>query len=288
MQTAALTPEKAAFRLTKLLNFLSETHGDIRFPVDVEALARNCHEVFQVNDPIAHVIGDDIPGFDGCLSFLGEGNGWALLYNNAVSSAGRIRFTQAHELGHYILHRLTRSEFQCTADDMDDWQADDRLMETEADKFAANLLMPLDDFRQQVKATVDFEQIGACAERYGVSLTAAALRWVSASDKKLVLVASIDGFVRWSVSTDSARAAGAFLRARRNTIELPAGSLSADETVTRDKFGTSVQAKLWFPDAHPSTKLREMKIASEQYGVLSLLELPSTEKVWAPWESKEV
>jgi hypothetical protein len=283
MLTDVITPAKAAFRLTNVLNQLSAIHGDVRFPVDVESLAKGCHEIFKWQDPITCVMGTDIPGFDGCLSYLGEGNGWALLYNKAVNSKGRVRFTQAHELGHYVLHRSNQAEFNCTDQDMDDWQADERRIEIEADSFAANLLMPLDDFRQQISARVDFEQLGDCATRYGVSLTAAALRWVSATDKKVVLIASNDGFMRWSYSSESARKSGAFFKARRHTIEIPSGSVAADESVVRESEGTMVPASVWFAEASRGTKLREMKIASEQYGVLTLLELPSTETVWAPW-----
>lgn len=286
MQTTAPTPERAAFKLTSVLNVLSQTHGDARFPVDVPRLAEGCHELFQWNDPITKVVGTDLPGFDGCLSFRGEGKGWALIYNEVGASTGRVRFTQAHELGHYILHRKSRTRFECTSDDMDDWQAEDRLIETEADRFAANLLMPLDDFRKQITSRVDFGQIATCAERYGVSLTAAALRWVSATDAKLVLVSSVDGFVRWSFSSDSARKAGAFLRASKSVIEVPAESLAAEDSVSRDTDGISVKAKSWFPDAHAKTMVREMKIASEQYGILTLIELPRTEDVWAPREAR--
>ncbi|MEM5402772.1 MULTISPECIES: ImmA/IrrE family metallo-endopeptidase [Paraburkholderia] len=39
---------------------------------------------------------------------------------------------------------------------MDDWQADGHRIDQEADNFAANLLMPLGDFRKQILNTVDF------------------------------------------------------------------------------------------------------------------------------------
>ncbi|WP_321818196.1 MULTISPECIES: ImmA/IrrE family metallo-endopeptidase [unclassified Paraburkholderia] len=286
MQTDVLTPAKAAFRLTNVLNQIASAHGEARFPVDVEALAQGVHELFKWKDPITSVVGTDIPGFDGCLSYLGDGKGWALLYNDATGSRGRIRFTQAHELGHYILHRSTQQEFHCTSADMDDWQADEKKIETEADSFAANLLMPLDDFRKLMSTTVDFEQLGDCTGRYGVSLTAAALRWVSATDKKLVLVASTDGFMNWSYSSDSARVSGAFFRARKSAVEIPSGTLAADSTVAREEKGVVVPANTWFPNASRNTKLREMKITSEQYGVLTLLELPSTETVWEPWQKR--
>jgi Zn-dependent peptidase ImmA (M78 family) len=286
MPTDVLTPAKAAFRLTNVLNQFAIAHGEQRFPVDVEALAQGVHEVFQWTDPITRVVGTDIPGFDGCLSYLGDDHGWALLYNNTIGSRGRIRFTQAHELGHYVLHRKFQQDFQCTDRDMDDWQADGHQIEPEADNFAANLLMPLDDFRKQISNTVDFEQLSACANRYGVSLTAAALRWVSATDRKVILIASTDGFINWSYSSDNARASGAFIRARKSVVEIPAGTLAADDSIAREEKGIFVPANIWFPNANRNTKLREMKVASEQYGVLTLLELPATEAVWEPWQPR--
>ena len=49
------------------------------------------------------------------------------------------------------------------------------------------------DFRKQVDGQpVSFDLLGHCAERYGVSLTAAALRWTEIAEKRAVLVASRD------------------------------------------------------------------------------------------------
>jgi hypothetical protein len=253
MNDKALSPFKAAFRLTKLLNEFSNVHGGPRFPVDVESLAKHCHEVFHWNDPVVEVHGADIQGFDGCLTALGAGKGWAIVYNDALPSEGRIRFTLAHELGHYAVHRTLKTEFVCTGNDNDD----------------------------------PFRNITECAEVYGVSLTAAALRWISATERKALLVASNDGFIRWATSSDAARQAGAFFRTRGRTNELPSRSLAANTGVVRDLDGVSLPANVWFPKAHPDTKLREMKIASEQYGALSLLMLPSTADVWGPWKAED-
>lgn len=278
-----LTPHKAAFHLTTVLNMYNVAHSTARFPVDVPNLAKHCHEFFHWDDAIEKVVGADIDNFEGCLARIDDDRGWAILYNTSIQSSGRVRFTQAHELGHYVLHRKVRSLFECTSEDMYAWQSDERKIESEADVFAANLLMPLDDFREQISGPVTFGQLSLCAERYDVSLTAAALRWVSATDRKLVLIASNDGYVRWSNSSDAAFKGGAFFRSRRDLVEVPLESLTADVTVTRELEGVLVPAKIWFPNARTGTKIREMKIDSEQYGALTLLELPSTEDVWAPW-----
>lgn len=54
-------------------------------------------------------------------------------------------------------------------------------------RLAANLLMPLDDFRRQIglKAKVNF-----CSERYRVSLIGAILRWLIYTERRAVLVVS--------------------------------------------------------------------------------------------------
>jgi hypothetical protein len=111
-------------------------------------------------DPISEVRPAPIESFEGAL-FASDGRSrWMLLYNETLKSKGRIRFTKPHELGHYILHRLHRSAFECSAADMLHWSQDDKDMEAQADLFASYLLMPLNDFRQQVPAAVDLEVLG--------------------------------------------------------------------------------------------------------------------------------
>ena len=105
---------------------------------------------------------------------------WLVLYNSATPSEGRKRFTIAHEFGHYILHRHQQDLFECGDDDIETGDNNERDIEAEADLFASTLLMPLDDFRRQVDGQpISFDLLGHCADRYGVSLTAAALRWTA-------------------------------------------------------------------------------------------------------------
>ena len=202
--SAIWTPQRAANRLVKLTEAFSLAHGLDRFPVEVTPLALDAASIFGWSDPITQVQSADIKGFDGAL-FPGEGKiEWLLLYNSAISSSGRVRFTQAHELGHYILHRQMRESFQCSDADMLNWSKDDHDIEAQADLFASYLLMPLDDYRKQATSTIDLDLFGHCANRYGVSLTAAILKWLQYTDEKAVLVYSNDGFINWSWSSEPA------------------------------------------------------------------------------------
>lgn len=281
------TPPKAATRLTKVLEAVAAAHGGTRFPVDASTLALEAANIFGWKDRISRVESADIKGFEGALFPNDDRTEWMLLYNRAVTSPGRIRFTQAHELGHYILHRALKDKFQCSDDDMHNWSQDDKDLEGQADMFASYLLMPLDDFRKQVPGDINLDVLGHCANRYGVSLTAAALKWLEYTDEKAVIVVSNDGFMNWAWSSDAAHKAGAFFPTRKSTIEVPSGSLAANSEIRHDREGKTLAAKVWFPHADPATPIREMKIQADQYGsVITLLHLPRSADVWQPWNQR--
>ena len=85
-------------------------------------------------------------------------------------SGGWRRFTNAHEFGHYLMHRsLFAKGLECNEEAVTFRNGDE--LEAEADTFAAYLLMPLDDFRRQIPADADptLDDLSAAAERCGVS-----------------------------------------------------------------------------------------------------------------------
>jgi len=286
MNADVLTPSKAAYRLTHLLNAMSAAHGDTRFPVDVVTLAKGAAEIFHWNDPITDVESADIKSFEGALFPNDTRSKWLLLYNQTLKSTGRIRFTQAHELGHYLLHRQDRLDgFRCATQDMVSLTEQEASMEAQANAFAATLLMPLDDFRQSTQDAADFEVLAGCADRYGVSLTAAALRWIDHTDHCAVLISHTDGFINWSISSRSARAGGAFFRARQSAIAIGEDTLAANGQIVHERWGVELPARAWFKHAEDGLSLKEMKITADQFDyTLTLLVLPRRSKVWAPWQ----
>ena len=144
-----------------------------RFPVDVRQIALEYSKRF--SDPILDIIEAPVPCFEGALAPLKKRGGWAILYNPGIRSAGRINYTLGHEWGHYLCHRQqSPAGFECGESDV---LGGSRQQEREADKFASYLLMPLTDFRAQVGAQrMTLDLLKHCADRYDVSLTAAALK----------------------------------------------------------------------------------------------------------------
>lgn len=288
-----IPPKKPIAEANRLSTLLNISLGSERFPVNVEQLAKSYAGQFGHADPITRVIGDDLPGFEGAL-YGTENKGrieWALIYNSAVFVPGRIRFTMAHELGHYILHRQTRKSFECNQDDMLRWESQEKQIEAEADVFASSLLMPIDDFRTQIgHEIVDLEILDGCAVRYGVSLTAAVLKWLEFTPQRAVLVVSRDDHILWARSSQSALKSGAFFRTRGRVIPVPEGSMAtSNQIVVPERQGIEIAATIWFPTEPKDMVLREMKIVSDRYEqTMSLLILPKAEpRYWKRDEEED-
>jgi hypothetical protein len=266
-----LSPERWANDLSKLLDAVL---GSERFPVDVPTVARAYSLQRYPNDPISLVAGDNLPGFDGALHPAPKGKtGWGIFYNNAITSKGRINFTLAHELGHYLIHRQDYPNgFQCGQQDVVRWDSEYGQLEHQANVFAAYLLMPFHDYRKQIdaKSAATLDNIAACAERYKVSLIAAILRWLDYTERRAVLVVSRDGYILWARSSKAALKTGAFFRTSAGPIEVPRQSLAGRQDMLIDfRAGIELPAGVWLREP-----VREMTIFAEQYDfAVSLLQL---------------
>lgn len=237
--TAPYTPERWAFKITHVLN---AAFGADRFPIDIPVIAREYSKQRFPDDPIISVQGDHLPTFDGALYKAKAGRkGWGIIYNNAITSTGRINFTLAHEFGHYLLHRIAYPNgFRCGQQQIVRWDSEYGQVEHQANVFAANFLMPLDDFRRQIPedARVDIEILRACAERYNVSLIAAVLRWLGYTRKRAILVVSRDGYILWARSSEPAWRTGAFFKTSAGPVEIPAAALPSRPELLIDGRGS--------------------------------------------------
>ena len=272
--TTQFSPPRWANELTILLNKVYG-NGPERFPVNVERLAKEYSRQRYPDDPVTLVRGDSLPGFDGALYRApARGKGWGIIYNKDVMSPGRINFTLAHEFGHYLLHRQWHPDgSQCSQQDMVRWNSAHGRIEQQANVFAARLLMPFDDFRQQIKpqAKPTLEDIGECAERYQVSLIAATLRWLEYTERRSVLVISRDGFILWSRSSSRALRTGAFFRTSgRPPVAIPEVSLPMQADCLNNGRGVVTHdSDIWLPEP-----CEEIVLLSGRYDfAISLLHL---------------
>jgi Zn-dependent peptidase ImmA (M78 family) len=274
--TGSKSPMAVANQVSKLLNSVL---GAERFPVDVQQLALEYSRHRYPGSPIDKIHGQGIDGFEGMLVANDDRSKWLIIYNDDNGSEGRQRFTVAHEFGHYMIHRELQDKFACSDDDISTGDGNGRDIEAEADQFASTLLMPYDDFRKQVSGQpISFDLIGHCADRYGVSLTAAALRWIDIAPERAILIASRDDHMLWAKSNEDAFKSKAYFATRKNTIELPRVALAHSVNAHKLERHQQIQANRWLPHEPADVRVKELIRSAGQYDyTLTLLLLPDAE-----------
>jgi len=278
-----LSPERWAIDISLLLN---AAFGPAHFPIKVPFLAKEYSAQKFADDPITLVSGDSLKNFDGALYRApAHKKGWGIIYSSAIRSPGRINFTLAHEFGHYLVHRHDYPNgIRCGEQDVVRWDSEYGQVEHQANVFAANLLMPLDDFRRQIdaKTKVDIDMLSNVAERYDVSLIAAILRWLQYTLRRAVLVVSRDGFILWSRASEAALKTGAFFRTSQGPIEVPSNSLVARrDLLVNGNVGINMPPGTWLRE-----EVREMTVFAEQYDFVITLLLLSNDVRYDQFETE--
>jgi Zn-dependent peptidase ImmA (M78 family) len=263
-----LRPLKEAVRITQMLDHVFGADRFDRGPVDVAALALEYSRQVAPQSPIHQVVERNIPGCVGALVYSeAHPRQWAIMYH-VGQSLGRRVFTIGHEFGHYVLHRqMIEDDASFNGGIYCDENAVERRngsgLEQEADEFAAALLMPFHDFRHQLpaKEQSDFDILSRLARRYGVSLTAAILRWLEYTETRAIMVVSNEGFAHWAKPSKAALRSGRYLRTKNTVFELPKQAFAArgdysDAAIT----GMMQPADVWFPEP-----VFEMCFRSDRY-----------------------
>lgn len=125
--------------------------------------AKDCH--LSIQDVIFMCASED-----GCTVKRSDGT-YLLLYNDLVKSKGRIRYTLAHELGHYILKHHSKSNIAKISrgnflNNLDKKNYD--LLEKEANYFAKRLLVPL-PILNNITNKLNFINTQALTSVFGIS-----------------------------------------------------------------------------------------------------------------------
>jgi IrrE N-terminal-like domain len=280
MDTQGWGVDRWANHLSLLLNALKPAD---RYRFDVGQLAMEVSRNFFPEDPITRVVKDDLDGFGGALVPSESGKRWGILYDGNASPQRR-RFTIGHEFGHYLLHRTKFPDgIRC-----DEAAVDGRVgaeVEREANAFAAALLMPLDDFRKRIATTdaPNFDDLGECADRYDVSLTAVILRWLRFTTRRAILILSSEGYAHWAWSSEPAFKTGRYIRTTVSPpYELPAGSGGARGVSASElRSGIDQPAGIWFDEP-----VRELSFHSTAQNCrFTLLHLKNADR--GAWHAEE-
>ena len=148
---------------------------------------------------------EEIQRFFGCL--VKQGDTFGILYSSKFNNEGFIRFTVAHELGHYFLPGHPELLFP-EGDGIHHSHngfTDSEIHELEADHFAAALLMPRHLFGVALgqETIPGFYAIEALSEKCKTSITATAIRYATFADYPVALIVSSNNRVEYSFMSDT-------------------------------------------------------------------------------------
>lgn len=193
-----------------------------------------------------------------------------------ITDTRRRRFSIAHEIGHFEMHRSHGNLALCTTADLDDWSAKraGTEREQEANQFAAALLLPERFFAPLCKnQQPSLDVVADLGEAFNVSLTATAIRLMEFTDEPCTVVFSKDGHIKWFHESKSFKDLGVFVevRSKPDSATLAAALWDGRSTLKRPK---RVKASAWFSSGNfrkDATIVEQSWIFSEYGSMLTLL-----------------
>lgn len=188
-------------------------------PVDLHLIARE--------EGIELAEGDFGNDFHGRLEFL-EDMGTFALFHPCLASArypGRVRFSIAHELGHYFIESHREGIINGLFHDSEEGFHSLNIVEGEADRFASALLLPAKTIKSTMGSRnfLTLRQLLELAGRCEASVQATAFRYARFAEEPCVAVVARNGQVLYSFASDEADALGfKFLGIK----QIPSGSVT--------------------------------------------------------------
>ena len=198
---------------------------------------------------------------------LYKGHKRKIIVNTHINNTGRHNFTFAHELGHYFLdHPLSynrdgQTGFQCTSDDM---RSKVKPREVEANRFAAELLMPECRFKQDmVGAPLDFGLINNLSSQYMVSKQACGYRVLSLTQAPCIII-----YTEGTRITGNSASRAARTYHNQRLVKIPDHTAAHNAIINQwgqEEF-TLCDAGKWLTRPVPGGEILECTHISREYG----------------------
>lgn len=201
--------------------------------------------------------GDD---FHGRLEFLRDLGAFAL-YHPRLETArypGRVRFSIAHELGHYFIESHREGIINGLFHNSEEGFCSPSVVEAEADRFASALLIPAKAIKSAMgsRQFLTLAQILALAYRCEASAQATAFRYARFAEEPCIAVVSSASQILYAFASDEADGLGF---KRLGISRVPSGSATAQATSSNssDIFEAATDTTRWFSQRSRTAELWE-------------------------------
>jgi hypothetical protein len=165
----------------------------------VKAFGVDCGRHLEAIAPTIGLSIEQVPAttFDGALVRVAGHPVGKVLLKRGIRESGRKLFTLAHELGHYVLPTHAKSGAVCRSTDIDNWSPGLPPREIEANRFAAEILMPKELILEELRQEPSLHNVRLLAVRFGTTFAASTYRLVELTSYRSALVWSVSGRRIW-------------------------------------------------------------------------------------------
>lgn len=124
-----------------------------------------------------------------------------IVINSQIKEESRKLFTIAHECGHFLLPAQQDLSTPCSKDKIENWNEELYRPELDANRFAAEILMPRDLISPYLRLEPTMGSIQSIAVICGTSLTASGFRLVELTSFRAAIVWSQNNRIAWYKSS---------------------------------------------------------------------------------------
>ncbi len=207
--------------------------------------------------------------FDGALVRVAGKPLGRVVINSDIREEGRRLFTLAHEIGHYVLPAHSRTGARCCTRDVQNWAPGLPARELEANRFAAEILMPATLILNELRMEPSLRVVRLIASRFHTSLTASACRLAELSPYRIAVVWSSSGRRVWYQTSEEF---GRAVELGPVSPESFAGDCFRDDTVPDHPESVPAAAWLYENGLVEGARIWEESVPIPHYdAVLSLL-----------------
>lgn len=242
---------------------------------EIDALADSVLSVYQLSAPvdleklvaeerIELVEGDFGPDFHGRIEYLASDRIFAIYHPRIGSETfpGRVRFTIAHELGHYFIpaHRDLLTRLLVHDSDEDFLPGSD--IEKQADRFAAALLIPAKLLKEKMgrKGFLSLLEVKAIAISCRTSLQATAFRYTQFTTEPHLAIVSENRRILYYFASEEASALG-FAGLGNRLVPDNSPTAHASEDPSRGIKEGPTNSEIWFSERYTRADLWEEAIS---------------------------
>ena len=212
--------------------------GSTKLPIDPFALVER--------EEIELAPGDYNGEFDGRLEYVPSDGVFILYYQEGIGDIKRLRFTIAHELGHFHIpehqEAILGLKFHCSKTET---YTSNRRYEQEADEFAAHLLMPQKVFGPAMR-DISLKELDRLSDLFQTSWISTARRMVTLTDVPCSVVFCRAGKVSYALHSETMRKMGLYGINKNDAVPAQSQTAHFQRTGDADRDRRTIEAAHWY------------------------------------------